>query len=338
MSAVPALPAAIRPSNSAPRGRRQVRLAADDLAEIVELALRSTGPDARAVLAQIADHDGAGASEVIAGILERTSPRSAPRSRHLTSPSVTVERVVPPPVASLDERRSRQLAAVADRLTDGGTVLLTGPEGAGKTLRARWMARHRDRALVTIDLVASVHVALPRLVDSVANATASGMTVHLDHADGRDSGALTALIHARVGSGLVLIEATEPRLGLPADAVVEVGLPEVSEIGVLVREMVGEVDDRALRVIAALLRGETPRAIEQAVERARRFAAMTEITVPEALRAASVQRLASWPPRRRRDVAITLMRTAGLSQRAVQEMTGISRDTLRRHAPAADPG
>lgn len=71
MSSVPAVPRTVR---SAPRGRRQVRLAADDLAEIIELALASPGPSTVAVLEQIAGHDGDGASEVIARILARTRP------------------------------------------------------------------------------------------------------------------------------------------------------------------------------------------------------------------------------------------------------------------------
>lgn len=75
MSVIPAAARTTRSMGSSPRGRRQVRLAADDLAQIVELALRTTDPSARAVLTKIADHDGAGASEVIAGILEHTSPR-----------------------------------------------------------------------------------------------------------------------------------------------------------------------------------------------------------------------------------------------------------------------
>jgi SpoVK/Ycf46/Vps4 family AAA+-type ATPase len=312
-----------------------VRLAADDLAEIVELALRAAGPPARAALAQIADHGGEGASEVIAGILGRTSPRLARARTRPLSPVAVIERVVPQPAASLDRQQSRRLAAVADGLPNGGGVLFTGPAGAGKTLRARWVAHRRDRPLTTIDLAASADVALARLIDATANATASGMTVHLDHADACDDEALTALVRARLGSGLILIETTEPRAEVPVDGTVGVGLPDVPAIASLLRDMLSGADDSALRVIAALLRGETPRAIEQAVERAHRFAAMTEISVAGALQAASVQRLSAWPPRRRRDVAITLVQTTGLSQRAVQDLTGVSRDTLRRYASTA---
>lgn len=332
MSALPAVP---RTPRSSSRGRRQVRLAADDLAEIVELALRAPGPTARAALAQIAGHDGEGASEVIADILERTSPRPAARPARAQPAHTTVERAVPAPRAALDERESRRLLALTDRVAAGGTVVLHGPSGAGKTLRARWIAHHRARAVTTIDLAATGAVALPRLVDAVAGATASGMSVHLENASERGPEVLDTLVRARLGSALMLVETTEPPAGFPVDAVIEVGLPDVSAISALLRDALGDGDERALRTAAALLHGETPRAVQLSVESARRFAAMTEISVVDALQAAAVQRLVSWPPRRRRDVAIALMQSAGLSQRAVQELTGVSRDTLRRYAPPA---
>jgi hypothetical protein len=311
-----------------------VRLAADDLARIVEFALSTTDPAARAVLAQIADHDGAGASEVIAGILERTSPRPAQRNSPAFASIATVERVVPAPAAPVGEEQSRHLNAVAGRLTEGGSVLFVGPAGTGKTLHARWMAHHRRRAVTTIDLATTRDIPLARLVDAVASATASGMTVHLEHAHSRVVEALATLVRARAGSGLVLLETTQAHIDLDVDAVIEVSAPDVAMIESLLRDMLGDVDDRTIRVIAALRQGETPRTIEHAVERARRFSAMTEIGVGEALHAATLQRLGSWSPQRRRDAAITLMHTTGLSQRAVHELTGVSRDTLRRYSPS----
>lgn len=332
MSVIPVTARTTRSAGSPPRGRRQVRLAADDLAEIVELALRATVPSARATLARIADHDGEGASDVIAKILDRTAPGPTARRTRPSSPFSTVERAIPEPRVSLDKRESCRLFAVLRRVEEGGAVMFLGPSGAGKTLRARWMAHHRGRAMTTIDLADTLDVPLARVADTVATATASGMTLHVEHANARGPEALAALMQARTGSALILIETTEPPAGLTVDAVVEVGLPDVAAVATLLRDMLGDVDARALRTAAALLHGEVPRAIHFAVERARRFAAVTEISVEDALQAAAVQRLASWPPRRRRDVAISLVQTAGLSQRAVQEMTGVSRDTLRRYA------
>lgn len=332
MSVIPVTARTTRSAGSPPRGRRQVRLAADDLAQIVEFAVRATDPAARTVLAQIADHDGAGASEVIAGILERTSPRPVQPKNRPVAPIATVERVVPAPGEGLGAEKTRHLSSVAERLGEGGSVLFVGAEGTGKTLRVRWMAHQRRRAITTIDLATTRDVPLARLVDAVASATASGMTVHLENAQAHDVEALTMLVRARAGSGLVLVETTEARIDLAVDAVIQVDVPDVAMVESLLRDMVGDVDDRVIRVIAALRQGETPRAIEQAVESARRFAAMTEIGVGEALHAATVQRLRSWPPRRRRDAAVALMHIAGLSQRAVHELTGVSRDTLRRHS------
>ncbi|MGN7968153.1 hypothetical protein [Microbacterium sp. 22296] len=333
---MPIIPAVSRTSRSAPRGRRQVRLAADDLAQIVELALRATDPTARAVLAQIADRDGEGASEVITGILQRTSPRPLRPSSRPRASIATVERVAPAPATSLGEEQARRLAAVAGRLPQGGSVLFVGAEGTGKTLRARWMAHQRARAVTTIDLTKTRDVPLSHLVDAVASATASGMTVHLERAHSRDVEALAALVRARAAPGLLLLETTEAPVDLAVDAVVEVGAPDVAMIAALLRDHLGDVDERVIRVVAALRQGETPRAIEHAVEGARRFAAMTEIGVAEALHAATVQLIGSWPRRRRRDAAVALMQTTGLSQRAVRELTGVSRDTLRRHA--SSPG
>lgn len=247
---------------------------------------------------------------------------------------MTVERIVPAPGVGLREEQTRYLGSVAERLGEGGSVLFIGPEGTGKTLRVRWMAHQRGSAVTTIDLATTLDVPLARLADAVASATASGMTVHVENAQARNVEALAALVRARAGSALVLMETTEACVELAVDAVIEVGVPDLATIESLLRDMLGNVDERTSRVIAALRQGETPRTIQHAVERARRFAATTEIGVVDALHAATVQRLGSWPPRRRRDAAVTLMETTGLSQRAVHELTGVSRDTLRRHSPS----
>lgn len=320
MSSVPAVPRTVR---SAPRGRRQVRLAADDLAEIIELALASPGPSTVAVLEQIAGHDGDGASEVIARILARTrpTPRRAAAGRGPRR-GIQIEGTVP---ASPRPMTGADAPARAD-----GTISVVGSPGTGKSTLIRWMAHRRARPLATIDLDSAD--AVDQLADGMRHEVGPGMTVALLHAHTREPSLVATLLAAVPRGCLTLVETTVPDAVPPTDHVITVQLPSVDAIDELLRTEIDGLDPREARILAALSLGETPRALMRGIERARRFAAATTVPGDRALRTVTQERFAALPPARRRAAAEALLRDGQLSQRAVSELTGVSRDTLRRCA------
>ncbi|WP_144833588.1 hypothetical protein [Microbacterium sp. BH-3-3-3] len=320
MSAVPAIPRAVR---SSPRGRRQVRLAADDLAEIIELALASPGPSTVATLEQIAGHDSDGASEVIARILARTrpTPRRAAAGRGPRR-GIRIEGVVP---AGLRPLGGADAPARAD-----GTISVVGDPGTGKSTLIRWTAHRRARPLATVDLDGDE--AVDQLVDGVRHEVGPGMTVALLNAHGREPSAVASLLAAIPRGCLTLVETTVPDAVPPTDHIITVELPSVDAIAELLHTEVDGLDPREAQILAALSLGETPRALVRGIERARRFAATTTVPGARALRTVTQERFAALPPARRRAAAEALLRDGQLSQRAVSELTGVSRDTLRRCA------
>lgn len=320
MSSVPAVPRTVR---SAPRGRRQVRLAADDLAEIIELALASPGPSTVAVLEQIAGHDGDGASEVIARILARTrpTPRRAAAGRGPRR-GIRIEGTVP---ASPRPMTGADAPARAD-----GTISVVGSPGTGKSTLIRWMAHRRARPLATIDLDSAD--AVDQLADGMRHEVGPGMTVALLRAHTREPSLVATLLAAVPRGCLTLVETTVPDAVPPTDHVITVQLPSVDAIDELLRTEIDGLDPREARILAALSLGETPRALMRGIERARRFAAATTVPGDRAMRTVTQERFAALPPARRRAAAEALLRDGQLSQRAVSELTGVSRDTLRRCA------
>lgn len=323
-SSVPAVPRSIR---AAPPGRRQVRLAADDLAEIVELALRRSEPSTVAVLERIAGHDGQGAREVIARALDsrRPAPQTAPRRRISIGNGVGVDGGV----AGGRRPLGRALAEEAADIARGeGTVSVVGAAGIGKSTLIDWVAHRRGRPLATIDLAAGD--ALELLVDGIRRDIVPGMTVALLDAHAREASAVAALVAAVPQNCLTLVETRIPDATPLTGRVLTLGYPELDAIDELLRAEIPGLNPLEARILAALSLGETPRTLVQGIERARRFAGTTTVPEARALRAVTQQRFAALPPRRRQAAAEALLREGRLSQRAVSELTGVSRDTLRR--------
>lgn len=211
-----------------------------------------------------------------------------------------------------------------------GTISVVGSPGTGKSTLIRWMAHRRARPLATIDLDSAD--AVDQLADGMRHEVGPGMTVALLHAHTRELSLVATLLAAVPRGCLTLVETTVPDAVPPTDHVITVQLPSVDAIDELLRTEIDGLDPREARILAALSLGETPRALMRGIERARRFAAATTVPGDRALRTVTQERFAALPPARRRAAAEALLRDGQLSQRAVSELTGVSRDTLRRCA------
>ena len=93
-----------------------------------------------------------------------------------------------------------------------------------------------------------------------------------------------------------------------------------------------------LRVIAHLYAGETLSSLERDIMRARRTATIRDAPPFETLMGLARARFAQMPAADRGRAAAALVERTDLSQRAINELTGVSRDTIRKYVRQTTDG
>ena len=91
-----------------------------------------------------------------------------------------------------------------------------------------------------------------------------------------------------------------------------------------------------MRTLAATYQGASFGELERAMMRARRIAAIQDTSTDNALISVARDRFQRMPASERGQLAVMLMRHVGISQRKAHEITGVSRDTLRKYASMQD--
>lgn len=257
----------------------------------------------------------------------------------------------------VDERRA------IGKLSEAGlaatrTALFVGPPGVGKTMAARWVAHLLDLPLVTLDLATVMSSYLGRTGANVRRvldyARSLDCVLLLDEIDAvakrRDDnselGELKRLVTVLLQEvdnwpeGSLLIAATnhedllDPAVWRRFEVVARFGLPDQLAVERAIEEFLDEPIEPSTRMALAAAFAEFSYSdIEQTVMRARRTAVLNDKTALEALLQSAQARLRQLPSSARIRIAVDLLGRAGASQRAVSQFTGVSRDTLRKHAP-----
>lgn len=252
-----------------------------------------------------------------------------------------------------ERRREKEL--IKQGLAPTRSIIFTGPPGVGKTLAARWVARELHRPLLTLDLSAVMSSFLGRTGTNVRHVLdyAKGIdgVLLLDELDAiakrrddvTDVGELKRLVTVLLQeiddwppTGLLIAATNHSDLLDPAvwrrfEMRVDFPMPTQDSVRRAIATFFGpgKISPAWLEVLAVSLRGLSFSDIEREVMLARRAAVIRGIPLEEALAQVVQNRVQPLPRRERGEIALWLTE-AGISQRQVHELTGVSRDTIRK--------
>jgi SpoVK/Ycf46/Vps4 family AAA+-type ATPase len=239
-------------------------------------------------------------------------------------------------------------------LTPTRSALFTGPPGVGKTLAAHWLAWKLNTPLLTLDLAAVMSSFLGRTGNNVRYVLDYAKNVNcillLDEFDAvakrRDDsteiGELKRLVTVLLqeiddwpSTGLLIAATNHPDLLDPAiwrrfEMKVEFVLPTRAEAKAALSQWAGGDNGSLLDALSILFEGHSFSEMERNVLLARRAAVMSNEPVELHLQNIIRQFARSLPRKTRGELASKLVDSGKFSQREAHDLTGVSRDTIRK--------
>ena len=260
--------------------------------------------------------------------------------------------------AIIRERQERERLA-ARGISPTRSAILVGPPGVGKTLSARWIASALGKPLWVLDLTA--------VMSSLLGKTGNNLRAALDHAkkhaavllldeidaiakrrsDESDIGELKRLVTVMLqevdqwpDSGLLLAATNHPELVDPAlwrrfDLVLKFDAPDASAIAVAIQRFLGDdlkLFESWVDVLAAGLQGQSLSDVERSINALRRGHALQTAPLEQLIGSALGQRQEALSKAERINLAIELAKAGQHTHMQISQMTGVARDTIRKHA------
>ena len=252
-----------------------------------------------------------------------------------------------------ERQRSTELAKAG--LAPTRSVIFTGPPGVGKSLAARWIANVLKRPLLTLDLSAVMSSYLGRTGANVRHvlnyAKGTDCVLLLDELDAiakrrddsSDIGELKRLVTVLLqeiddwpASGLLIAATNHAELLDPAvwrrfELQVVFPMPTDADVRVAIDRFLGVSELQAdwRNALSLVLKGESFSDIEREVTLARRSAVVHDQAIDQTISTLVQSRIERLSKPERTQIAVALT-AVGMSQRQVNELTGVSRDTIRK--------
>lgn len=255
----------------------------------------------------------------------------------------------------IERAKFKELASA--NLSPTRSMLFTGAPGVGKSLAAKWLAQSLGLPLLTVDLAAVMSSFLGRTGNNIRNvldyAKSVDCVLFLDELDAlakrRDDvtevGELKRLVTVLLqeidswpSHGLMLAATNHPDLLDPAiwrrfDMIVEFPLPNETSIREALESWIGpehSVPKGLLDALPVVLAGMSFSDLKRIVSQLKRRQIVSGVALSVSLSQLIEHRIDSLSKTGKIEVAQSLLE-AGLSQRAVNTLTGLSRDTIRKH-------
>ncbi len=260
----------------------------------------------------------------------------------------------------IKERQQSKLLAERG-LDPTKSAVFVGAPGVGKTITARWIAAQLGVPLFVLDLTAVMSSLLGQSGTNLRNALdyakSTPCVLLLDEldaiakrrSDDSDIGELKRLVTVILqevdewpASGLLLAATNHPELIDPAlwrrfDIVIEFGSPDADAVSAAIQRFLGpdlNQFKKWLDVLAYSFQNESFSDIERLVMRLRRGLVVGGGTVESLVSDLIKTKCASLDRQAQIEFAVLLYNHTELSQRRVNEITGVSRDTIRKHRPS----
>jgi len=262
-------------------------------------------------------------------------------------------------IGAIIRERKESSRLAAHGISPTRSAILVGPPGVGKTLSARWIASALDKPLWVLDLTA--------VMSSLLGKTGNNLRAALDHAkthgavllldeidalakrrsDESDIGELKRLVTVMLqevdqwpDSGLLLAATNHPELVDPAlwrrfDLVLKFEAPDAAAIAMAIERFLGEdlkVFAPWLDVLAAGMQGQSLSDVERSINTLRRGHVLQTAPAEKLISGAIGQRQESLSKAERLQLAIELARAGQHTHVQISQMTGVARDTIRKHA------
>lgn len=254
-----------------------------------------------------------------------------------------------------------------DRLTSLGlfptrSAIFVGQPGVGKTLTAHWLANELGVPLYVLDLTAVMSSLLGKsgsnLRAALDFAKSSPCILLLDEIDAiakrrnddADIGELKRLVTVILqevdewpSSGLLLAATNHPELIDSAlwrrfDLVVEFKLPESAQIKEAIKRFLGPdfaIFGRWIDILTFAFGGASFSDIEREIQRFRRAVALDVAPDADLIEEFVKTRALALSRQSRIELAVLLAKQTRLSQHCISDLTGVSRDTIRKYTNEA---